>query len=103
MSKKKVTAKVKQRRKFTVEYQQEAVALVRERGLTIAQASQDLGLGKSTLEAWLRKYNNGLEVEPPLTVSERDELRKLRKDYQTVKMERDFLKKTAVFFARSVV
>ena len=36
MSKKKVTAKVKQRRKFTVEYKQEAVALVRERGLTIA-------------------------------------------------------------------
>ena len=36
---------------------------------------------------------NGEVKEPELTVSDRAELQRLRKENQTLKMERDFLKK----------
>ena len=94
---------MKGRRKFTEEYKQEAVELVIGRGVSISQAAQDLGLGKSTLERWVRKYRDENPEEEPLTLSEREELRQLRKENNTLRMERDFLKKTAAFFAKGSV
>ena len=43
---------------------------------------------------------NGHVTEPELSVSERAELQRLRKENQTLKMERDFLKKAAAYFAK---
>jgi transposase len=49
---------------------------------------------------WVAKAReNGEFKERPLEVSERAELERLRKENQQVKMERDFLKKAAAFFA----
>jgi transposase len=42
---------------------------------------------------------NGEFKERPLELSERAELERTRKELQQVKMERDFLKKAAAFFA----
>jgi transposase len=42
---------------------------------------------------------SGEVKEPDLEVSERAELARLRKENQQLKMERDFLKKAAAFFA----
>ena len=95
--------KVTKKRSFTPEYKKEVVEMIKQRGLSTAQAAQDLGLGKSTLESWLRKYRKANPEVPPLSIDEREELRVLRKENQTLKMERDFLKKTVAFFARSVV
>ena len=92
-----------ERRKYTAEYQQEAVELVVSLGISTAQAAEDLGIGKSTLERWVSVYKSQHPEEKPLTLSEREELRQLRKEIQTVRMERDFLKKTAAFFARSTI
>ena len=91
------------KRKFTEEYKQDAVGLVVSQGISVAQAAEDSGIGKSTLEKWVRLYRSDHPEEKPLSLSEREELRQLRKEIQTVRMERDFLKKTAAFFARSMI
>ena len=44
-----------QRRKFSREYKLEAVRLIKERGVSVAQASRDLGVVESVLRRWLRE------------------------------------------------
>ena len=45
-----------ERRKFTREFKLEAVRLIRERGVSYAQASQDLGVHQSQLRDWAKKF-----------------------------------------------
>jgi len=45
-----------QRRKFSREYKLEAVRLVRERGVGVAQASRDLDVHENVLRKWVREY-----------------------------------------------
>lgn len=47
-----------QRRKFSREYKLEAVRLVRERGVGVAQASRDLDVHENVLRKWVRKYGS---------------------------------------------
>ena len=44
------------RRRFTREYKLEAVRLVAERGVSVAQAAQDLGLHLNSLRKWVREH-----------------------------------------------
>jgi transposase len=92
----------KTRKTYTREYKIEAVRLTTEGGLSVAQAARDLDLNQSTLHNWRRQFrqwgappNAGKEE---LTVAE--ENRRLRRDLQQVREERDFLKKAAVWLAR---
>jgi transposase len=69
-------------------------------GQTVAEVARNLGIVEATLGRWVaRARENGGAKEPELDVSERAELARLRKEIQQVKMERDFLKKAAAFFA----
>jgi transposase len=90
-------------RQFTDEYKQQAVKLVLEQGLSISQAAQDLGLGKSTLDKWLRVFRERLADPAALTEQERDELKRLRKENQQLRLERDLLKKATAFFAKGSI
>ena len=47
-----------QRRKFSREYKLEAVRLVRERGVGVAQASRDLDVHENVLRKWVREYGS---------------------------------------------
>ena len=44
-----------ERRTFTREFKLEAVHLVRERGVTVAQAARDLGVHGNVLRRWVRE------------------------------------------------
>ena len=44
-----------QRRKFSREFKLEAVKLVTERGVSVAQACRDLELAESVLRRWMRE------------------------------------------------
>jgi transposase len=48
------------RRKFTNEFKCEAVKLVLEQGLSIAQAGRDLGIGETTLGKWIDREKKGI-------------------------------------------
>jgi transposase-like protein len=47
---------VGRRRAFTREFKLEAVRLIRDRGITVAQASRDLGVHKNVLRKWVRDF-----------------------------------------------
>lgn len=90
----------RQKRVFTPEYRAEAVQLVLTANKPIAEIARDLGIGESTLGNWVAKAKEkGVVQDKPLDVDERAELKRLREEYRVVKMERDFLKKAAAFFA----
>jgi len=85
------------RRKFTPEYKSEAVQYVISSGQPVAEVARGLGIVEGTLGNWVAKAReNGQVSEPELSVSERAELQRLRKELQQVRMERDFLKKVSM-------
>lgn len=91
------------RRKFTDEYKAEAVRLVREGGLTAAQAARDLDLTESSLRNWVKQagIDDGKGPVGALTSEERRESQRLRRENQQLRMEREILKKRATaFFAK---
>lgn len=90
------------RRSFTKEEKSDAVGLVRRSGLSLAQISRDLGIGENSLGQWVKQadIDEGRGPNGELTTAEREELRQLRRKIKTLEMERDFLRKTAAYFAR---
>jgi transposase len=47
-----------QRRKFSREFKVEAVKLVRERGVSVAQAGRDLGVHENVLRKWVKEFGS---------------------------------------------
>jgi transposase len=92
----------RKRREYTKEQKQEAVKLVRVSGLSIAQVARDLNIPENTLWNWVNRERIDAGEGPPeaLTTSEREEIQKLRRENRRLRMERDFLKKAAAFFAK---
>ena len=89
------------RRKFSAEYRDEAVKMVIESGRPIAQVARDLGIVEGTLGNWVATYRREhAGEEPALSVSERARLRELEREVADLRMEREFLKKAAAFFAK---
>ena len=91
----------RKRRKFTADQKADAVRLAREVG-SIAQVARDLDLTESALRNWVQQadIDEGHGAEGALTTAEKEELRRLRREVRTLRMERDFLKKAAAFFAQ---
>lgn len=100
---KKLSKPARNRRSFTPEFRAEAVRIARTPGKTIAQVARELDLTETSLRAWVKQAE--VDAHPssqgPLTTDERAELTRLRRELRTVEMERDFLKKTAAYFARN--
>ena len=88
------------KRKFSTEYKQEAVRLITEQGLSLTQVAQDLGIGLSTITKWVHAHRAGQTSVTEFGESEVAELKRLRKEVQTLRMERDILKKATVYFAK---
>jgi transposase len=89
------------RRRFTQEYQDQAVNLVLHSGRTIREVAKSIGVHEITLGKWVGKAKEG-ETGPDkeLSETERAELERLRKENATLRMERDFAKKVAAWFAK---
>jgi transposase len=91
---------VEKYRKFTPEYRDEAVKMVIDSSRPIADVARDLGINESTLGNWVTKYRTEHPASEDLNISERARLRELEKENRELRMERDFLKKAAAFFAK---
>ena len=61
-----------------------------------------MGLTESALRKWVKQAQVDRQSDPqgPLTSAERQELNELRRELKRIRMERDFLKKVATFFAQ---
>lgn len=91
------------RRQFSREFKVEAVKLITERGVTVAQAARDLGVHETRLRAWIRELAQDAQHAFPgkgVMKPEQAEIERLRKEVAKLKMERDILKKAAAFFAK---
>ncbi len=83
--------------KYTEEFKQEALSLILDKHYTIVKVSENLGVSKSTLDIWLKKYREKESIQ--LNESDQARLKRLEKENKELKMERDILKKAAIFFA----
>jgi len=88
------------RRTFTDEYKADAVALVESSGKSVGQVATDLDLTETALREWVKQARTAGSAGPLLSSGERDELKRLREENRVLRMERDFLKKAAAFFAK---
>lgn len=91
------------RRQFSREFKLEAVKLVKDRGVSVSQASRDLDIHVNVLRKWIRD----VEADPAQAFpgqgqmrADQAEIAKLKKEVAKLKMERDILKKAAAYFAK---
>ncbi len=89
------------KKNYSPEFRDEAVKLVIETSRPIAQVARELGIVEGTLGNWVNTYRREhAGEEPPLTVNERARLRELERETRELKIENDFLKKAAAYFAK---
>ena len=77
--------------------------MVRKTG-NLAKTARDLDLTETALRNWVKQaeIDEGSGPEGALTTEELQELRRLRREVRILKMERDFAKKAAAFFAKDL-
>jgi transposase len=94
------------RRKFSREFKLEAVRLVKDRGVAVAQAARDLDLHENVLRKWIRELGADPQHAFPgcgQMKPEQQEIDRLRKEVAKLKAERDILKKAAAYFAKDAI
>lgn len=74
--------------------------MVVELGKSIAQVVRDLGVNEGMLGNWVAKWRDANpQDDNPLNASERAQWQADRRELAEVRMENEFLKKAAAFFA----
>ena len=87
------------RRQFTDEFKSEAVRLTRESGRPVAR---ELGISDHVLYLWMTEQRH-VESQGRTRQSVRagqEELTRLKRENETLRKERDFLRRAAACFAR---
>ena len=95
--------KKKKRKVYTQEFKLEAVRLTTEPDQSVAKIARDLGLSENTLWRWCKEFKDDPHAAFPgqgKLKPQDEELRRLRREVQVLRQERDFLKKAAVWLAR---
>jgi transposase len=91
------------RRHFTREFKRDAVQLVTEKGMPVGKVARDLDIHPNLLHLWRREFLKDGDkaftgkgrVKP-----ENAEIRKLRKELEKAREERDILKKALAVFSK---
>jgi transposase len=92
-----------QRRTFRREFKLQAVKLVRNRGVSVAQAARDLVIHENLLRKWTRQQAADPESAFPgygQMKPEQQEIERLRREVVKLRAERDIIKKAAAYFAK---
>jgi transposase len=90
------------RRSFSPEFKQEAVRLLIEAGQSLSSVSRDLELDPKMLRRWRREYEQeGRDAFPGQGRQRADleEFRRLQREVERLKMEREILKKALTIFS----
>ncbi|MGY3079473.1 transposase [Bradyrhizobium sp. LM6.10] len=86
---------VMRRRKFSREFKIEAVKLVRERGVSVAQAGRDLDVHENVLRKWIKEFGSDPAQAFPehgQMKPEQQEIERLRREVNKLRAERDIVK-----------
>ncbi len=94
----------KEQRTFTKEFKLEAVHLVQRSGKSQTQVARDLGIADSTLHHWCNEFAEaGAQAFPGSghQTAQEEELRRLKRELEVTRQERDILKKALAIFSRA--
>lgn len=87
--------------KYSEEFRREAIRLVEQEKRGEAEVARDLGIGRSTLSHWRRKYGSRrAEAGGSVKETAEQKVARLQKQVRVLEMEREILKKAATFFAK---
>ena len=89
------------RKTYTPEFKLQALGMITDQGLSVAEVARRLGVTEGSLRVW-REDARGRASAPPGHAKASpadDELRRLRAENTRLRAERDLLKKAAAYFA----
>lgn len=84
---------------YTPEFRQQMIELVRA-GRTPEELAREFEPTAQTIRNWVEQADIDLGDRNGLSSAEREELRRLRKENRTLRLEREILAKAAAWFAR---
>jgi transposase len=87
---------------YTHEFKEEAVSLVENGGLTVAEVSRRLSVSQQTLRNWIKKYRRDGQLPSggrSVTDIEAENSR-LRKELAEARLEKEILKKAMAYLAK---
>lgn len=91
-----------ERRKYPEEFKREAVRLMETSGKPIAELARDLGINDNNLYRWRGLYGSQSQVHTNGSVAEMTaELKRLQRENEVLRQERDILKKAMSIVSRS--
>lgn len=89
--------------KYPPEFRREAIELVKTSDRPRVEVARSLGISDSTLANWMNddREASARAADPNgLSETEREELRRLRKENVELRTDREILRKAAAYFAR---
>ena len=92
----------RKRSTYTAEFKLQAVRMITDQKLSVAEVARRLDIGENLLRTWKKAFDQrGGDAFPGHghTTPADDELRRLRAENARLKGERDLLKKAAAYFA----
>ncbi len=92
--------------KYPDQFRKDALELVKTSGRSTAEVARSLDIAQGTLWNWVRKSRDAdVRAEDPegLLESERDELRRLRKQVIELETDKEILRRAAGYFARETM
>lgn len=92
------------RQRFTSEFKAEAIKQITERGYSVKDVSERLGVSDHSLYNWLKQHKQATNPDPVVT-QQHDlaaENARLKAELKRAEEERDILKKAAAYFAKQL-
>ena len=86
--------------RYTDEFKRDAVAQVKERGYSVKDVSERLGICTKSMYDWIKKFH---QSEPEVAAEDASEIRRLKAELRRVTEERDILKKATAYFAKETL
>ena len=95
----------RKRRAYSDEFKAEAIRSIRQGDKTIAQVARELGIRADLLRSWKQQAEGQVGLVRANATDaaghvESEEVRRLKRELEIVRQERDFLKKAAAYFAK---
>ena len=90
---------MKGRIRYTEEFKKDAVSQVKDRGYTVSEVSNRLGICTNSLYKWIHKYNKPVASQRE-EARQAEEIHRLKTELSRVTEERDILKKATAYFAK---
>jgi transposase-like protein len=91
---------------FSAEFKLESAQLVLDQNYSVREASKAMGVGKSTMDKWVRQLKNernGIANQPNALTPDQQKIKELEKKIKRIELEKEILKKaTALLMSDSL-